>query len=294
MTLHRLTTWLALLALAGAADGAAGPAPAGPVGAAPAHGGVLMPGTRYATRYTVKSGAEAGPVVVVIGGLHGDEKAGYLAARQLLAWRITRGTLVVLPDAHKEAIRRNVRAYPSNMNRLFPGKASGSAMERLAYEMFGMIRAADADLLVTLHESRDFHVNDPARFGQTLTYDFPELTPLMRAALDRANPDIGPRKHQFVLFRAPYPGCPTYEAWRRLRVPATTIETSRTLPLSLRVRYQLLMLEALFDAAGLGYEPAGVPRLSTAGKEFPPVHLPAGRLWGPDGEGAPDASSQYG
>lgn len=36
------------------------------------------------------------------------------------------------------------------------------------------------------------------------------------------------------------------------------------------MRYQLLMLEALFDAAGLGYEPAGVHRLSTAGQAFPP------------------------
>ena len=85
-----------------------------------------MSGTRYQTPYFVKTGKESGPTIVVIGGLHGDEKAGYLAARELKKWTITRGKLVLLPDAHIEAIRRDVRAYPRNMNRLFPGQKNGN------------------------------------------------------------------------------------------------------------------------------------------------------------------------
>ena len=87
----------------------------------------IMSGTPYATEYTVKSTQEDyGPKVCVIGGLHGDETAGYLAARRLVNWRITRGTLIVLPEAHKAAIRRNVRAYPGNVNGMFPGDPNGS------------------------------------------------------------------------------------------------------------------------------------------------------------------------
>ncbi len=224
----------------------------------------LMKGTRYETRYYTKVGDAPGPTVVVVGGVHGDEPAGYLAARKLVKWKITKGTLVVLPDAHREAIRRNTRGYPGNMNRMFPGKAKGDAMQRLAYEIFQIISAARPDLLLTLHESRDFHADNPARYGQTFCFDFAELVPYMKRVMERANADISPRKHKFLIFVDPFPTCPTYQSWVKLRVPATSIETSKTLPLRRRITYQLMATQAFFDDVGLGYEQSDVPRLSTA------------------------------
>jgi hypothetical protein len=246
----------ALLAIAACLCCAAGPGSCETV-----RTGTLMSKTPYATTYYVKSSGVPGPVVVVIGGLHGNEAAGYLAARKLVHWTITRGTLVVLPDAHKEAIRRNVRAYPANMNNMFPGKANGDAMERLAYEIFEMIRAQHPQLLVTLHESIQFHSVAPKRYGQTLCYDFPRITPLMRRVLARVNPDIKPHLHKFMVFVEPHPTCPTYQSWVKLHVPATSIETCREVPLPLRITYQLMTLEAFFDEVGLGYEQHDVARL---------------------------------
>ncbi len=234
--------------------------------------GLIMPGTPYETPYWVKTGAQPGPTVVVIGGCHGDEPAGYLAADKMAHWKITRGTLWILPHAHRQAIARNVRGYPGNMNNMFPGKANGTDMERLACSIWSMIVEAKPDLLFSLHESRDFHAHDKTRYGQTLAYDFDELIPTMQRALDRTNPDIKTPLHKFVHFVKPFPHCPTYNCWTTLHAPATSIETSKTLPLPLRIRYQLMMSMGFFDDWGLGYEEKDIPRLSTATR--PPSFTP--------------------
>jgi|GEM_PF-996857 len=224
--------------------------------------GVIMAGTRYATTYLIKKGDKPGPTIVVIGGVHGDEIAGYRAAEQLVHWNITSGTLWILPDAHKEAIRRNVRGYPGNMNNMFPGKRDGTDMERLAYQIFEMIRRAHPDLLLTLHESRDFHSVDPKRYGQTFCYDFAALNPEMQIALDSVNKGIEKKRDHFSLFVEAHPTCPTYQAWVQLKTPATSIETCRELPLSARMDYQLAAVSAFFDEMHLGYEREDVPLLS--------------------------------
>lgn len=223
---------------------------------------VIMAGTRYATTYYVKAGDKPGPTVVVIGGVHGDEVAGYRAAEQLVNWKITQGTLLVLPDAHKEAIRRNVRAYPGNMNNMFPGKADGDDMERLAYQIFEVIRNAHPKLLLTLHESREFHSENPARYGQTFCYDFTEINSAMQPALESVNSGINRKRDKFSLFVEPHRTCPTYQAWVQLKTPATSIETCRELPLSVRIKYQLMAVSAFFDEMHLGYERQERPSLA--------------------------------
>lgn len=225
---------------------------------------MVMPGTPYGTPFYVKRSGLPGPTVVVIGGVHGDEPAGYLAARKLANWRIRSGTLVVMPEASRQAIRRGVRGYPEDLNRQFPGRSDGSDMERLAHAIFQDVIAAPApDLLLSLHESVELHARDPSRYGQTLTYDSDELTPLMERALGRVNEDIDTPLHKFVPFCKPIATCPTYHAYRRLGVPATGIETSRTLPLDTRVRYQLMVTMAFLDEFGMRYEQADLPYLST-------------------------------
>jgi hypothetical protein len=238
----------------------------------------IMAGTPYETEYFVKSTQDDyGPKVCVIGGVHGNEVAGYLAARKLVNWRITRGTLIVLPDAHKEAIRRNVRGYPGNMNAMFPGDPNGSDMQRLAYEIWSTINYHRPGLLVTLHESIGFHKRDPTKYGYTLCHDFAVLDTFFQRCIDRVNPDIADPLHKFEVFVEPHSTCPTYCAWTKLGIPATSIETCMDLGLATRVRHQLMMCMGLFDEAGLGYEQADAPRLSTSAQP-PPSAL---EFWSP-------------
>ncbi|MEN6404045.1 MAG: succinylglutamate desuccinylase/aspartoacylase family protein [Armatimonadia bacterium] len=217
----------------------------------------IMAGTPYATTCYVKQGAEPGPTVFIIGGCHGNETAGYLAARKLKNWQITAGTLYLITDAHVAAIKANQRGYPGNMNAMFPGKANGSPMERLAAQIWALIKQSRADMLVTLHESVGYHSEDPKRFGQTLTHDFVEMNTFFAPAIQAANARISNPKHKFTPYVAPYKTCPTYNAYQRLGMPATSIETCKQMPLEQRIKYQLIMCEAMFDQAGLKYQKQG-------------------------------------
>jgi hypothetical protein len=226
-----------------------------PAGAETMETGQLMAGTRYQTPYYIKRGDIPGPTAVIVGGVHGDEPAGYLATRQLRAWKVTRGTLVLVPDAHIEAIRRHVRAYPRNMNRLFPGRPDGDDMEKLAFEIWQLIQKSKPQLVLTLHESRGFFLEDPTRYGQTFTFDFNELKPFMGRVAAKVNAGIGPKKNQFRLKVDPFPTCPTYVTWQYLKVPATSIETAKPLALKTRIQYQLAAVQCFLDEIGLKYVP---------------------------------------
>jgi len=97
----------------------------------------------------------AGPTVLVIGGVHGDEPEGQVAAlnlaRDLQPEQVT-GRVVVIPCASPEASRAYTRLWPSgaNLNRSFPGSPTGPADEQLAYflstELFPL-----ADVVVDIH-----------------------------------------------------------------------------------------------------------------------------------------------
>ena len=208
--------------------------------------GLILPGTPYQTPYLVKTGDRPGPTIVVMGGLHGDEIAGYLAARQLENWTVSSGTLVLVPDANAPAIRANRRFVGRNINALFPGKADGDGNQRLAHALWQLIKNSKPDLLLTLHESRGFYREDRARYGQTFTFDLPVYRDRFARVVQAVNCGIAPGREQFSLKMEAFPTCPTYCATKWLGVAATSIETARPLPLNQRVSYQLDALKAFF------------------------------------------------
>ena len=97
----------------------------------------------------------AGPTVLVIGGVHGDEPEGQVAAlklaRNLRPEQVT-GRVLVIPCASPEASRAYTRTWPSgiNFNRSFPGNATGTEDEQLAHflstELF-----PPSDVVVDIH-----------------------------------------------------------------------------------------------------------------------------------------------
>lgn len=218
--------------------------------------GHVMQGTPHQTAYYVSQGGP-GPTVFIIGGCHGDEPAGFLAADKMVNWKMTTGTLVLIPHAHVSAIDRKTRGYPGNMNRMFPGKADGDKMQQLAFQTWSLIKQYQPDLLVTLHESRGFHSEEPTAFGQTLTYDFQALRAQFDPLIVQANKQIKNKAHHFSTYIYPVETCPTYCAYKLLGIPSTSIETCKKLQLETRIQYQLLMSRVLMKSAGLQWEEPG-------------------------------------
>ncbi|HEX4746205.1 MAG TPA: succinylglutamate desuccinylase/aspartoacylase family protein [Gaiellaceae bacterium] len=96
-----------------------------------------------------------GPSALVIGGCHGDEPEGQVAALNLvrdLSPNDVPGRLYVIPCLSLEASRAYTRLWPSgaNMNRSFPGDPDGTPDEQLAHflstELFPRV-----DIVVDIH-----------------------------------------------------------------------------------------------------------------------------------------------
>lgn len=98
-----------------------------------------------------------GPRVVVLGGVHGDETEGVLAAGRLTSMPLDlgRGVLDVVPVCHEAAFAVDSRTSPrdgGNLARVFPGDPGGEPTERLAWHLTEHVLAG-ADLLIDLHTS---------------------------------------------------------------------------------------------------------------------------------------------
>jgi predicted deacylase len=108
------------------------------------------------TVHTLTAAAE-GPSVVVLGGVHGNEIGGIVAAGQLTATvrELRAGTVQVVPVAHEAAHAAFSRTGPAdggNLARSFPGRADGAPTDRLA-ALIGERLIRDADVLLDLHTS---------------------------------------------------------------------------------------------------------------------------------------------
>ena len=116
-----------------------------------------VPGTSVQMPMTVANGGEPGPGVLTTGGVHGGEyppiEAAIRLARDLDPTRVC-GQVVVVPIVNPLAFHaRQQYLVPQdgkNLNRQFPGNASGTYSERMAYTIMTEI-VSKVDAWVDLH-----------------------------------------------------------------------------------------------------------------------------------------------
>ena len=106
----------------------------------------------------VARGAEPGPTIAVLGGVHGDEYEGPLAVRETYSALRTsdmRGLFLGVPQANLPAFLAGTRTSPidgGNLARVFPGSPEGTATERIANFLAERV-IGPSDLLIDLHSS---------------------------------------------------------------------------------------------------------------------------------------------
>jgi predicted deacylase len=116
----------------------------------------LADGTYLALPMMVITGAAAGPRLVCVAGVHGNEHEGITALYEI--WNeilpdTLNGTIVMVPVANPPAFRAGKRRNPDDlldMNRVFPGAKDGTITERLAYHLFHDI-VCDAQFVLSMH-----------------------------------------------------------------------------------------------------------------------------------------------
>ncbi len=212
----------------------------------------ICAGTDYETPvFTIKTDCKE-PTIMIVAGTHGNEKAGIKATEYLKDnLHIERGTLIIIPRANILACEENVRCFPPeiNLNRVYPGNPQGNSVEKLAYEIFNLMKRYNIDILVDLHESIEFYKENPKNYGQTVVIDSDDdcLFELGSFLVEEMNKGINGDSNKYQVLVDPVKGSTAYCAYHQIGIPALTFETCRKFPLSFRIEEQIKFVKIILS-----------------------------------------------
>jgi hypothetical protein len=158
----------------------------------------MMAGTPYETPLHVFGTGLPGEIIMLLGGVHGNEPGGWLAAERIVdSIRPTSGALLVIPRTNKLAINLFERTTDEmgDLNRSYPGNPAGKPMEVMAAEIIDTLREFHVNVLIDMHESWAFYnnrsQNGTAFLGQTVaTYPAEPGISLARTVVENVNTRI--------------------------------------------------------------------------------------------------------
>ena len=210
----------------------------------------LLEGASHELSVTHICGAGEGPILYVVAGLHGDERAGWYAATLLQDAAIHAGELYVLARANPWGAENGERTTRQKMdvNRRFPGSPEGSDAEQIAEAIFQDIGRVHPVLVLDLHEARilregrDF-LGNSLILGQTQG-----IEELLLNLWDDANQFSDA---PFSFFSGAPEGSLNAVVGKELQIPVISVETFRGDPLSQRVRRQLQVLLYVLKKEGV-------------------------------------------
>ncbi len=213
----------------------------------------IMKGTSQETTVYYNDSGKPGTTAFVIGGIHGDELAGWHAADEVKTWMPDSGKLVVIPHANVYGIKNDIRDTPyGDLNRQFP--LGETPKTDLARAIWNVIANVDPDVYVDLHESRELYAKSSWSDGQTIGYS-PIADPgdAAHTALDRLNSEVMHDDWKFLKRYLPSPvekpmGALVQRMAYQRGTPAYIIETWRDLDLSKRVNWQVDSVRSLVDS----------------------------------------------
>ncbi|NKI25462.1 succinylglutamate desuccinylase/aspartoacylase family protein [Arenibacter sp. 6A1] len=125
----------------------------------------LHTGTKIEVPIIVQRGKKPGPVLLLTGGIHGNEVNGVEIVRQLISKKYNRpqcGTVICMPVVNIFGFLNQTRQFPDgrDLNRVFPGSARGSLASRFAYHIMKEI-APVVDYCIDYHTGAESRFNAP-------------------------------------------------------------------------------------------------------------------------------------
>ncbi len=221
----------------------------------------LLPDTVWETPVYTIAGAQPGPTLLVVGGVHGNEPAGHHAANQIRHWPIIRGKLVVIPRLNVPGIKRHNRYLPGvpeeerDLNRNFPRDESpDSTSGKVATAIWQFAQALKPDWVIDLHEGYEFHKshNPPEgtkkSVGSSIIYfQDDEIDVLVERMLRTVNAAVTNEDRKLVrISRGPVGGSFVRACVKQLGARGMILETTfRAQPISLRTRQHRTMVSTL-------------------------------------------------
>lgn len=225
----------------------------------------LLENTQYATPAFIFDSGQNGKTVMIIGGTHGNEPAGYEAALRILELVKNnppkKGKVIIIPLANKESVYNYKRRIPvpgsvnierGNLNRCYPGKKDGFPMEKMAFEIGEIAIKNNVDVFIDLHEARYFHLNTPKEsnrdqgLGQTIIYYPNEASSwIVMNLLDGINETIKNPDEKFSAVERPIMHSAAWWAGKKLDIASFTFETMRKMELKKRIDYHINLVRII-------------------------------------------------
>lgn len=207
------------------------------------HKKIICQETKYQTVVYFCCAKSEGPNIMVISGAHGDELAGIEASKRFMNdVDLKRGSLIIIPEANKAAVRNRVRALSltEDLNRNYPGDPASRGIKKLAGEIFEIMNNYNVDFLLDLHESMDYYIENSSCYGQTIVLDSDNnefLQDISKYLSGKLNQLVIIPKDYFEIIIKPVEGCSTYEALNRYNIPGITFETCTKMDYNKRVEF---------------------------------------------------------
>ncbi|MEA1935659.1 MAG: M14/M99 family metallopeptidase [Thermodesulfobacteriota bacterium] len=241
-------------------------------------------GTDYELNVYRIQGKSPGKTILIIGGIQGDEPGGFLSADLYADMRLERGGLIVVPRANFFSIILNRRQINEDMNRKF----SGSPRKNYETQVVSILKQliAESDCLLNLHDGSGFYsdiwkgpMRNPMRFGQCIiadceTYTNPgtgkilKLKETAEQVINEINPHIKNPDYLFHFnnhrtnasdtLHPEQRRSATFYALYECGIPAFGIETSKSLPLKLRIYHHNLAINAFMKTFSIKPEVPGI------------------------------------
>ena len=217
-----------------------------------------------------------GDVVLIIGGIQGDEPGGFNAASLLATeYHITRGNVWVIPNLNFPSILRRSRGINGDMNRKFLSLDARDPDFEVIQRIKQLILDKRVKLILNLHDGSGFYApryidrqRNPARWGQSVIIDqeqlgeaeFGDLSRVAQRVVADVNTRIADTAHRYHV-KNTRTGEGNHEMAKTLTWFASRhgkaafgIEASKQFLTHERVYYHLNVVEAFLDLAGVEYE----------------------------------------
>ena len=225
--------------------------------------------------FTVHKFGSGSPVVLIVGGIQGDEPGGFSAAALLATqYRFTRGSVWVVPNLNFPSIIERSRGLHGDMNRKFATLAEDDPEYSTVRRIQELIASPEVDLVLNLHDGSGFYRpkyedknRNPDRWGQSIIIDLPELEgrpfgeleATARKVVAQVNTSLLQKQHTYHLKNTHTErGNPEMEkclTWFAIRhgKPAYGLEVSKDFSVEGRTYYHLQAVEAFLRLTGLEF-----------------------------------------
>jgi hypothetical protein len=221
--------------------------------------------------------SQTSPVLLIIGGIHGNEPGSYFAPSLFLRhYKITKGAVWIVPNLNRDSIIAFERGIYGDMNRKFAAIKPDDPDYQIVGDIKKLITDKRVAIVLNLHDGHGFYrqkfVNDvmnPGAWGQAAIIDqtkldsaqYGDLSEIAKRVTTKTSILAVDKNHEFNVKNTE-----TKEKDEQMRQsltyfaisnkkPAFGVETSKNIDsLSLKTTYHLKALEEFMNIMGIEFQ----------------------------------------